>query len=203
MLKIAEFRDFIKRQADFHLRARDKALNKMTQVPGTSAAKRAHDSIGPQERLIATFQQMVEAIDADVAYVEQIHNEKVPAAALKPIDGLDALLSNPTSFSPTELGDLPTELVDQLQITDSDRFEWDVVGLINRTPDKIISITVLLIALYRLTGKVYDRTDLANRIYRLGRKGAVFGVPGKKGWYTTIPQNGQLDLATDESEMDT
>lgn len=202
MLKIAEFRDFIKRQVDFHTRARDKALEKLTQAPGTSAAKRANDTIGPQERLIASFQQMLDAVDADVASVEQLKNEKHAEAKHKPADDLDALLSNPTSFSPSDISDLPEELVEQLQITDSDRFEWDVVGLINRTPDKTISITVLLIALYRLTGKVYDRTDLANRIYRLGRKSVVFGVPGKKGWYTTIPQNGQLVLTADESEVD-
>ncbi len=202
MLKIAEFRDFIKRQVDFHTRARDKALEKLTQVPGTSAAKRANDTIGPQERLIVSFQQLLDAVNADMAYVEQLKNEKVTETTRKPADDLDALLSNPTSFSPDEISDLPDELVEQLQITDSDRFEWDVVGLINRTPDKTISIAVLLIALYRLTGKVYDRTDLANRIYRLGRKSVVFGVPGKKGWYTTIPQNGQLDLTSDESEVD-
>lgn len=159
------------------------------------------------ERLQKSHETLLEAMMSDINRPDPPRDPPPTAGNdLFSDDLLDNLLRSPTSIGPSNLTDLPPELLQQLQISDSDRFHWDVVGLINRTPDKTISIDVLLIALFRLTGKVYDRTDLANRMYRLGRKGAVFGVSGKKGWYTTVPQgdgSGELDydpIGTNDSQ---
>jgi hypothetical protein len=116
---------------------------------------------------------------------------------------LAAVLSNPTQVSPQMLEGLPPQLLEQLSISETDRFQWQVVDLINRTPDKIISIEVLLIALFRATGKVLERTELSNRIYRMMRKKMIYGVSGKKGWYTTVPTDEpQLPIEEQEEETD-
>jgi hypothetical protein len=110
-------------------------------------------------------------------------------------DALAFLAHSPTQVNPSLLEGLPQALVEQLQISDTDRSQWQVVDIINRTPDRIISIEVLLIALFKLTGKVYERLELSNRMYRMARKGMAFSVPGRKGWYTTVPTGEpQLDL---------
>lgn len=109
-------------------------------------------------------------------------------------DALAFIADNPTQVHPALLEGLPSELVEQLQISDTDRFQWQVVDIINRAPDRIVSIEVLLIALFKMTGRVYERLDLSNRMYRMARKGMAFSVPGRKGWYTTVP--------TDEPTLD-
>lgn len=205
MLSITEHIEFIKRQVDFYRYACDKLAEKLAQNPNPQNAKRYADKLVTNERLLSANIRMLEAAIRDTENDKQNESSlNLPdlfGSATYIDDGLATLLNQPTTISPASLAGLPAELITQLQISDSDRFQWDVLDLIDRTPDKTISIEVLLIALYRMTGKVYERTDLANRIYRLGRRGVIFSVPSKKGWYTTMPQNGELDLAqTDESE---
>jgi hypothetical protein len=193
-LSIAQHLDYVQR-----------LLEKSREAHGSPAAKRALEKMPLHEWQAKAFSQLFLAIQEDVQYVAALEEDKTASEiASEPSDhdkALGDLLNQATRISPGHLANLPQELIDQLQISDADRFQWDVVELIDRTPDKTISIDVLLIALYRTTGKVHDRTDLSNRIWRLTRKGIVFAVQGKKGIYTTVPQSGELELAApDEGE---
>lgn len=196
MLMITEHTDLVKRQVEYYVHMCERSAERVRLHANTQNAERSADKLATYERLLRSFERLYQAMQTDI----DGHNNCAPIVDTSALssEGNDAylakLLSKPTSIDPGNLDGLPAELIEQLQISDSDRFQWDVIGLIDRTPDKTISIEVLLIALFHKTKKVYDRTDLSNRIYRLGRKGVLFGVPGKKGWYTTIPQNGELDL---------
>lgn len=136
--------------------------------------------------------------DHRYASASGVPNSRVIAACeafTSSTDDLEELLRNPTAISQHSIAGLPPELVEQLQVSEVDRFNWAVVDLIEKTPEKTIALDVLLIALYKMTGKVYERTELSNKLYRLGRKEGVYSIAGRKGLYTTIrPTNGELEI---------
>lgn len=173
---------FVKQQLEYHERHATKAR---------AAGKASH----LHEKLLYGFQLLLPYLEA--LPVQTSAQVAAPKESLLPqtVDPLAAVLQSPTQVNPALLEGLPPELIEQLAISDTDKFQWQVVELVNRTPDRIISIEVLLIALYKTTGKVLERAELSNRIYRMMRKKMVFSVNGKKGWYTTIPTDApELDL---------
>ena len=98
---------------------------------------------------------------------------------------LDDLLNNPESLSPFAVRLIPEDLKDEISLTDTDKFEIDVLNLIDKAKGKRISINNLLIALKIHTGITYSRSNLNNRLYRMVKKDILFSVPGRKGLYTT------------------
>lgn len=95
------------------------------------------------------------------------------------------LLNNPESLSPFAVRSIPEDLKDEISLTDTDKFEIDVLNLIDKAKGKRISINNLLIALKIHTGITYSRSNLNNRLYRMVKKDILFSVPGRKGLYTT------------------
>lgn len=176
MFNLPDFIPFVNRQVEHHRRRAEKFRDKDPR------------SFGLNARLADEFEAL------------RICLETAADAPTKPAiidDGLDDLLKNPTAISQQSIAGLPPELVAQLQVSESDRFNWAVIDLIDKTPGDTIALDVLLIALYKTTGKVYERTDLSNRLYRLGRKDGIYSVPGRKGWYTTVkPPNGEQEPET-------
>jgi hypothetical protein len=184
---IREHVDFVKAQVEYHRRR----LEQYTKNGNASL-------IGVHQRLHAGFNSLLDAMNSDI-------NTPDSPAASEQNPSLDSLLANPIALDRAQLTGLPQELLAQLQISPAEKFQWQVVDIIERTPNKTISLEVLLIALYKTTGEVFERTDLSNRIYRMMKKGIVFGVTGKKGQYTTLPQAGdQLTLETNgnDEELD-
>ena len=179
MLNIIEHIPLVKRQIDFHKRrlSKDQAKN-----PDGQSVHQKH---------VDEFEALLLAMEKDIA-TSEIPQAQNAAHEFDMSVALEELLQNPTQLSRSQLNGLPQDLLDQLQISEAERFQWAVMDIIEKTPTKIISMEVLLIALYRATGKVYDRTDLANRLYRsLMKKGLLFSVSGRKGLYSTIPQGGE------------
>lgn len=179
---------FVKNQVAYHERHLDKAVKR----------GEADDSV--HEYLLNGHKQLLATLESFAAHPD--HPALNDSGSSSTQDPLSALLQNSTQINPTMLDGLPPELVEQLQISDADRFQWQVVDLINRTPTKIISLEVLLIALFHTTGKILDRTELATRIYRLTRKGVLYSVEGKKGWYTTVKSAAITQEPDTESEME-
>jgi hypothetical protein len=203
MLIIAQHLEFVKNQTEFHRKRLLKLGEKLTTQISFNAKKSVTEDIRLHERMSHSFAGLLDAMEQDIQAASTASKFIAPTGTSEKDDQLGSLLNQATKIIPTHLANLPQELLDQLQISDADRIQWSIVDLVDRTPDKTISIDVLLIALYRTTGKVHDRTDLSNRIWRLTRKQALFSVPGKKGWYTTIPQNEEPDLLSiDESERE-
>ncbi|WP_370469887.1 hypothetical protein [Snodgrassella alvi] len=95
------------------------------------------------------------------------------------------VLNNPENLTPFAVRSLPEDLKEEISLNDTDKFEIDVLNLVDRAKNKRISINNLLIALRITTGKTYSRTILNNRLYRMVKKNILFSVPGRKGLYTT------------------
>ena len=98
---------------------------------------------------------------------------------------LNDILNNPESLTPFAISSIPADLKDEISLTDTDKFEIEVINLINKAKDKRISLNNLLVALKLTTGIAYSRSILNNRLYRMVKKDILFSVPGRKGLYTT------------------
>lgn len=191
-MNITTYVDFVKRQVEIHER-------KLSQNGQFSRDSKRNKWLHEQ------FSGLLQAMEDDIQNCAnptsrvELGGDVNQTFSPQPAD-LDSLLSSPTQLQPGQLEGLPSELLDQLQISEVEKFQWMVVDIINRTPEKTISLEVLLIALYHKTKKVFERTDLSNRIYRMAKKGLLFSVSGKKGWYSTVKQDAQTnsDLGPDE-----
>lgn len=197
MPMIADYVEFVKRQVEFNRRQYERLIEKTSLDEDSPSARRAAEKLPLYERLSSGFEGLLNSMLSDIKDFEAM---KLAAPVLTDTEDVESLLKNPTDIHQSTLAGLPEELIAQLQISDADRFQWCVVDIINRTPDKTISLEVLLIALYKLTGKIYERADLANRMSRLSRKGAAFPVQGRKAVYTTSPPAEYDPFPTDEED---
>lgn len=87
-----------------------------------------------------------------------------------------------------EVHDLPPELLAELSVSDGDKLEFEIVKVMEDLGG-VASLDRLLVALYRSTGEVHQRTWLNNRLYRMGQKDMLYSVPGKKGVYSLEPMD--------------
>jgi hypothetical protein len=173
MKNLAEFVPFVNKQVAVH---QGKAKKLVSKEPSIS---KIHAQLASQ------FDELRQAIEAAVL------QPATPIESQSDVN-LDDLLSSATAITPRAISGLPPALIEQLQVSESDRINWTILEIIERTPEKMIALDILLIALYKVTGQIFDRTELGSRLYRLGRKDEVFSVPGRKGVYTTIKQSGAL-----------
>lgn len=88
------------------------------------------------------------------------------------------------NLSWSEIKQVPEELLAELSVTESDRFDFSIVELIDKCGG-VASLDRILVELYKSTSEVYKRTALNARLYRLSQKGLLFTLPGKKGVYST------------------
>lgn len=91
-------------------------------------------------------------------------------------------------ISPEDIKNLPQELLDQLNISDSDRSDFQIIEAINSVGG-VASIDKILIAYYHLTKEIYDRQKLMAKLYRMSVKKMLYSHPHKKGIYSTSEIN--------------
>lgn len=92
-------------------------------------------------------------------------------------------VGNQLTLSLDEIQGLPDELIKELSI-DTDSTDFIIASLINEAGG-ILSLDKILVGLYKKTGEIHKRTPLSNRLYRMGQRGEIFSLPGKKGIYST------------------
>ncbi len=110
-------------------------------------------------------------------------------------------LSNPLTLSPTDYAGVEDDLVKELNITPSDKLESTIIDLINAAGGTLV-LDKIILGVYYLTGEKHQRVSMTARLYRMAKKNLVYGVPKKKGVYTTlIPESGD-DLAEEDSGED-
>ncbi|WP_293371560.1 hypothetical protein [Nevskia sp.] len=108
-----------------------------------------------------------------------------------------AILSSPLIITPAHLKGLPKELIAQLSISETDRFESNVSQLVSSAVGQTMLLDNILIGLYHINGEQHPRSQLANKLYRMCKKGLLFSVPAKKGLYTTV----KPDSTSDEPDL--
>lgn len=111
------------------------------------------------------------------------------------------LFGTPVTPEPSErraddLSDLPPELLKEL--SDNARGEADPIIKVIEGRGGTATLDEILIDLYRKFKEVGKRPIVANKLYRLSRRGLCWSVPGKKGCYTTIEPDRVSDEETDE-----
>lgn len=88
------------------------------------------------------------------------------------------------TLSMEDIEGLPSELMQELSISDADRLEFTIVGLINEAGG-LLSLDKIIIGLYKKTGEIHKRSALTSRIYRMIQKRLIYSVPYRKGIYST------------------
>lgn len=81
------------------------------------------------------------------------------------------------------LDELPPELRAQLQIGKIDDFGQQIIDLIRDGYGGVANVDEILVGLYRATGDVHQRQQIANKLYRMGQAEQIISVPRKKGVY--------------------
>jgi hypothetical protein len=85
-----------------------------------------------------------------------------------------------------EIEGLPSEVLEELSISDSDRVEFNIAAGV-RAMGGVATLDRIIIYLWREFGEVHKRTPLNQRLYRMTQKEMLFSVPGKKGVYSSEP----------------
>jgi hypothetical protein len=108
--------------------------------------------------------------------------------------------ANPLALTASDLTGLPPAAFSELNISQSDKLELQIVDLINHAGG-ILILDKIIAALCYITGEVHQRVALTAKLYRMSRKGLVYSVPGKRGVYTT-KRPAIVDLDSDMEGVD-
>lgn len=100
---------------------------------------------------------------------------------------------------PDELKNLPDELLQQLNISSSDKQDFQIIEAINSVGG-VANIDKILIAYYHLTKEVFDRQKLMAKLYRMANKGLLYSHPSKKGIYGTSPIEDKMNRGEEDDE---
>jgi hypothetical protein len=153
---LPEHRAFVKGQLDFHER---------------QIVKWAHDS-RRQKRHIDTAEQFRSLYDYLVG-LEEWCASAPPRLSPR---------ASSTSVSWEEAQELPEELRAELNLTDTDKAEFEILTIIE-AQGGTASLDRILVEYFRATGEVMKRQLMVNRLYRMASKELIYSVSGKKGVY--------------------
>jgi len=154
MENVEKFIAFVKSQAEFHAR---------------QSARFRHD-----ERRFELHKGTSETFEELHVFLQEIKADEIK----KPIS------NSKLSLGWSELEDLPPELIAELSITESDKLDFSIAELIQKSGG-IATLDRILVDIYRLTGEILKRQNLNARLYRMVQKELIFSVPGKKGVYSS------------------
>ncbi len=143
-------------------------------------ARRYSDDIGRAEfhrKALISFQSLID--DIDMAQKEIDSRKKPHDSALRQL-----------ALTPDDLEGLPQELISELSISDADKLEFAILGVIEEAGG-ILTLDRILINLYRKTGEIFKRNALTSRIYRMIQKKLIFPVGTRKGIYSTFEVEGE------------
>lgn len=134
-----------------------------------------------QDKRVALHQNSANKCSDLIAFLESLKSQTANASSFVQKASQPAIRLN---LIAEEIEGLPSELLEELSISESDKVEFRIVSLINEMGG-VASLDRLLVAIYRKTGEVMKRTALNQRLYRMAQKEMIFSVPGKKGIYST------------------
>jgi hypothetical protein len=89
------------------------------------------------------------------------------------------------TLTPGDVEGLPEELLKELSISE-DRTEFAILNVLEEAGG-IATLDQLLIGVYKKTKEVLKRPAMTSRLYRMGQKELIWGLPGKKGLYSNHP----------------
>ncbi|KAA3629391.1 MAG: hypothetical protein DWQ09_03825 [Proteobacteria bacterium] len=111
--------------------------------------------------------------------------------------GEAAQVDHPTSdvprltLLPSDLEGLPEELIKQLAIGPSEQADFQILSIIEEYGG-VASLDQIIIALYKKTGEISERSKLNSKLYRISQKGLIKNVEGKKAVYAIKDYKGEI-----------
>lgn len=165
-MNIQEKIDFVKRQISYNQRQRQIADDRSEKGKAsfrTELIEKFQEILDDYENLLATPQS------SDFV-TEEDSNAIIP----------------PVSRRFGDLSDLPQELLDELSISDSDKYSMQICDLLESAGEPL-NIDQILIGLYRKYNRLEKRTPLTTKLYRMQKAEELYSVPNKKGVYSLLP----------------
>jgi hypothetical protein len=174
MDKVSKYLPFVNDQREFH---------------ETMAAKYASTSPKRAERHIATA-ALFKELGEDLERLPSILSQRAETTTSP-----QPKAQSPISLTFDDIQGLPDELLQELSFSDGDKTDYSILKVVEEIGG-VASIDRILVGLYRKTGEIMKRNTLTSRLYRMGQKGMLFSVPGKKGVYSTeeLTESQALDL---------
>lgn len=107
----------------------------------------------------------------------------------------------PISADYGDLSDLPEEVMEQLNLSKVDELEQHLRDIVVSANGSEIGLDLIIIELYRRHKVTKKRTFIMNKLYRMGQKGAITSVEGKKGVYF-VPVQWEPQKISFEDDLD-
>lgn len=143
-------------------------------------AKKAHEERGNFERAI-----------------DMARHEADLRAFIREYKRMDEMTKPIPLMNGDDLSDLPPELISELTVMKTDELETQIVTVIN-VAHGAADIDTILILLFRKFKVVQTRRFMQNKLWRMTQKELIHSVSGKKGLYSTQPQ--EPSESKDDSE---
>lgn len=88
--------------------------------------------------------------------------------------------------TPADLVGLPDELIQQINISESDKDSWVILNAMNALGGTA-HLDKILIQVWKDTGRIWDRTKFMAKLYRMHAINKIIrNVPTKKGVYEVL-----------------
>ncbi|MES9838578.1 MAG: hypothetical protein ABW144_19165 [Candidatus Thiodiazotropha sp.] len=174
--------DFVKSQIKYHT-AQIERFSKSYNPKATSSFVSANQAntkrrLENHERILTQFSELLE-------YLENIPSEMQDAARNT------GVVSSSYHLTPDDLEGLPPELLKELNISESDELELQIMRAL-RSAGGALTVDKILIQLYRDTGNIHERKALAAKLYRMTQKNLLQSVPDRRGLYELVEtENGE------------
>lgn len=174
MLSLTKYLPFVKEQMGVQQKMIEKFASEEWRVDlhqnNFNCLQELLNSISEVDSYIRSLESTIEALKNN----SNVNNHNSPIKTK----------ANQLTLSFEEIKDLPEELLNELSISDSDKTEYVIQGIINENGG-VASLDKILVGLYHKTKEVYKRTALTSRLYKMVQKEMAYNVPNKKGVYST------------------
>lgn len=137
----------------------------------------------------------VKALVADYRRFSKISETEDPSRAKRQsqvADNLETVIAElesarkrlrPLSSDFGDLSDLPEEVLQQLNLSKLDELDQQLRDIVASGDGAEVAINQIIIELWRRHKVSKSRTYIMNKLYRMGQKGTIYSVEGKKGVY--------------------
>lgn len=159
--------DFVKSQIAYHKRQSEKLSKKTDSRSG---------------RTCSNHNKVLEDLEGLLKFLESLPKDLKNTKTVLP--SLHIL--------PSDLEGLPEELLKELNISESDKQELEIIKVLENAGG-VLTVDKLMIQLYRDTGMIHNRKQLAAKLYRMTAKGLLRSNPDKRGAYEIVTDSQQTE----------
>jgi hypothetical protein len=163
-MNVTESLAFVKSQGAYHL----KQSGRSDIAPGKASK---HQAIADR------FDQLAQELE------RMAHDEGVAEG------GPAAVPTVPRQLRLGDLSDLPPSLRAELNISEADQSEQQIIEVIKGF-DGVAAVDEILVGLWRRYKVETKRRQLGSKLYRMTRKSLIHSVPKRRGLYSLTPIDG-------------